>query len=173
MRHYGLEFANTMNIKIKLLPVVLALLMMGSDGLFAALTPAEEAIIQQDIVDEINKRIATGKLFEDAVKEVIESFARRDVMKSDSADAARAVYEAISEVAKAEGIDRYSTVFTKAVASATDEMIKVTGVSRAAVESGFLAANIPHVMTKTGTTISFTAISSIAATAGLAASESK
>jgi hypothetical protein len=133
-----------MSIKSKLLPAVLAALMMVSGSLFA-LTAEETAQLELDMEKDMKALLLTGVSFENAVEKITKKYGA--AMQADPV-AAKAMFSAINTVAKAQGIKTDSPQYAKVIKTASVEM-KVLNIPATVVSDAAVSANVPvNVVTK-------------------------
>jgi hypothetical protein len=128
-----------MSIKSKLLPALLAALMMVSGSLFA-LTAEEAAQMELDMEKEMKALLLTGISFENAVETITKKYG--DAMKADPAAATKAMFSAINTVAKAQDIKTDSTQYAKAIKTASVEM-EVLSITVEVISAAAVSADVP------------------------------
>jgi hypothetical protein len=127
-----------MSIKSKLLPAVLAALMMVSGSLFA-LTAEETAQLELDMEKDMKELLLTGASFENAVETITKKYGA--AMQADPV-AAKAMFSAINAVAKAQGIKTDSPQYAKVIKTASVEM-EVLNIPTTVVSDAAVSANVP------------------------------
>jgi hypothetical protein len=128
-----------MSIKSKLLPAVLAALMMVSGSLFA-LTADEAAQIELDMEKDMKELLLNGISFENAVETISKKYGA--AMKADPVAATKALFSAINTVAKAQGIKTDSPQYAKGIKTASDEM-EVLNITAEVISTAAVSANVP------------------------------
>jgi len=136
-----------MDVKLRLLSIIIAATMITSGPVLAAETGnaikgtviGNATLTEKAIAAEINALMADGKSMEEAVNVVNEKYATAIKQNQDTLVA---IYSAIAIAAEKSGINANSAEFAAAIAATSEKMINGLGISEEIVVDAAVTANI-------------------------------